>query len=103
MIQFTDENFADYFNSTQPVVVDFSAEWCGPCKAIAPLLEAIAEEYDGRAIVGTVDVDESPETAARFGVRNIPTIVYLKDGKLVDKQVGAVPKKTLTDKLDAIL
>jgi thioredoxin 1 len=103
MIQFTDENFADYLNSTQPVVVDFSAEWCGPCKAIAPLLEAIAEEYDGRAIVGTVDVDESPETAARFGVRNIPTIVYLKDGKLVDKQVGAVPKKALTDKLDAIL
>jgi thioredoxin 1 len=104
MIHFTDENFDDYLKESKlPIMLDFWAEWCAPCKAIAPVVEEIAAEYEGRAIVGKVDVDEAPETSVRFGIRNIPTLIYIKNGEVVDKQVGAAPKKTLTDKLDTVL
>ncbi|GHV34643.1 thioredoxin [Bacteroidia bacterium] len=104
MIHFTEENFDSYLKESKlPILIDFWAEWCGPCKAIAPVVEEIATEYEGRAIVGKVDVDEAPEISVRYGIRNIPTLIYIKNGEVVDKQVGAVQKKNLTDKLNAIL
>lgn len=84
-------------------MVDFWATWCGPCRMVAPLVEQIAEEYAGRAVVVKVDVDSANGVASRFGIRNIPTILYIKDGKVVDKQVGATSKDQLAKKLDALL
>jgi len=84
-------------------MVDFWAEWCGPCRLVGPLVEEIGEEYEGEVLVGKVDVDSSPEIASRFGIRNIPTILYFKDGKVADKQVGAVPKAKLVMKLEPLL
>lgn len=87
----------------KPIVVDFWATWCGPCKRLAPVIEELAQEYDGRAVVGKCDVEDDEELAVRFGVRNIPTVVFLKDGKEVDRSVGLVPKQVLEDKLKALL
>jgi len=101
---FTDENYEELvLKSDKPVVVDFGAEWCGPCKAIMPIIEEMSAEYEGRAIVGKVDVDVAPGIASKYGIRNVPTVIFIKNGEVVDKQVGAVPKSTLTAKLDAIL
>jgi thioredoxin 1 len=101
---FTDENYEELvLKSDKPAVVDFGAEWCGPCKALGPIIDEMAAEYEGRAIVGKVDVDAAPGIASRYGVRNIPTVIFIKNGELVDKQVGAVPKSALVAKLDAIL
>jgi thioredoxin 1 len=103
-VEITDSNFSEVVtNSDKPVVVDFWAAWCGPCRMVGPLIEEMHGEYDGRAVVGKVDVDQNPGVSAQFGVRSIPTILFIKNGEVVDKVVGAVPKATLTQKLDAIL
>lgn len=102
-IEITDSNFEEIISSKLPVLVDFWAEWCGPCKMIGPVVDELAGEYDGKVVIGKVNVDENPETAAKFMVRSIPTLLILKGGEVVDKQVGAVPKSTLSQKLDAQL
>ncbi|HOY71777.1 MAG TPA: thioredoxin [Tenuifilaceae bacterium] len=99
-----DSNFDEVvLNAGKPAVVDFWAEWCGPCRMIAPYIEQIADEYKDRAVVAKVDVDNNPGIATRFGIRNIPTVLFFKDGQLADKQVGAVPKSNLVSKLEALL
>jgi thioredoxin 1 len=103
-VEITDSNFSDVvMSSDKPVVVDFWAAWCGPCRMVGPLIEEMHGEYSGKAVIGKVDVDQNPGVSAQFGVRSIPTILFIKNGQVVDKVVGAVPKGTLTQKLDAIL
>lgn len=102
-IEITDANFDDIINTDKPVLVDFWAEWCGPCKMIGPVVEELATDYDGKAVVGKVDVDANPNTSAKFGIRSIPTLLVIKHGKIVEKQVGAVPKSVLSQKLEAHL
>ncbi len=99
----TEQNFDELMNSGKPVMIDFGATWCGPCKALAPRVEEIAAEYEGKAIVGTADVDECSDLAARFRIRNVPTVLFFKNGQAVDKSVGLVAKETLAEKLDALL
>lgn len=99
-----DSNFEEIvLKSEHPVLVDFWAEWCGPCKMMMPIVEDLSNEFAGKLTVAKVDVDSSPGTAARFGIRNIPTILFIKGGEVVDKQVGAVPKTSLVEKINAIL
>jgi thioredoxin 1 len=100
-IEITDANFNDIINSGKPVLVDFWAEWCGPCKMIGPLVDELAGEYDGKAIIGKVNVDHNPEVSAKFGIRSIPTLLVFKEGEVVDKQIGAVGKNILAQKLDS--
>ncbi|MEM9676155.1 MAG: thioredoxin [Cyclobacteriaceae bacterium] len=102
-VEITDSNFSEVVNSDKPVLVDFWAEWCGPCKMIAPVVDELASDYDGKAVVGKVDVDSNPEVAGKFGIRSIPTLLVFKNGEVVDKQVGAVNKSILSQKLDAQL
>ncbi|MBE2255332.1 MAG: thioredoxin [Ignavibacteria bacterium] len=103
-LEFTDANFAtEVEQSNIPVLVDFWAVWCGPCKMIAPIIEELAGEYDGKVKIGKVDVDSNPETAMKFGIRSIPTLLIFKDGKIADTIVGAVPKPQIAAKLDAQL
>jgi thioredoxin 1 len=99
-LEMTDTNFdAEVLNSDTPVLVDFWAVWCGPCKMIAPTVEEIAKEYDGKLKVGKVDVDHNQAVAMKFGIRSIPTLLIFKGGKVVEQVVGAVPKKALVDKI----
>ena len=100
-IEITDSSFEALLKTDQPVLVDFWAEWCGPCKMIGPVVEELAGEYDGKAVIAKLNVDENPEIAGRFGVRSIPTLLVFKGGEIVDKQVGAVPKSVLSQKLEA--
>ena len=100
-IEINDANFDQIISSDKPVLIDFWAEWCGPCKMIGPVVEELAGDYDGRAIVGKLNVDENPTVTARFGVRSIPTLLVFKGGQIVDKQIGAVPKSVLAQKLQA--
>ncbi|AKQ46370.1 thioredoxin [Rufibacter radiotolerans] len=102
-IEITDANFEEIINSDKPVLVDFWAEWCGPCRMVGPVVEELAGDYEGRVIIGKVDVDANPQTSAKFGIRSIPTLLVFKNGQVVDKQVGAVPKNVLAQKLDGQL
>jgi len=100
----TDDTFdSTIVNAGKPAVVDFWAAWCGPCKMIAPHLEAVADEFAGRAVVAKLDVDSNRNTAIRFGIQSIPTLLFFRDGKLADRIVGVVDKKRLADKLNALL
>lgn len=103
-MQINSSNFEELvLKSDKPVVLDFWAVWCGPCRMIAPIIEEMAKEYEGKAVIGKVDVDESPEIAQHFAIRNIPTVLFIKNGQVVDRIVGAVPKINITSKLDKIL
>lgn len=102
-LEFTDENIKEIINSGKPVVIDFWAEWCGPCRMVGPLVEELAKEYDGKVVIGKMDVDNNVDTPNEYGIRNIPTILFFKDGQLVDKQVGATQKSALTAKVEALL
>jgi len=101
--EFTDENIKEIINSGKPVVVDFWAEWCGPCRMVGPLVEELATEYEGRVHIGKMNVDDNTETPETYGIRNIPTILFFKDGLLVDKQIGATQKTVLATKVEALL
>ncbi len=103
-LEFTDSNFQELaLDSDKPVMIDFWAEWCGPCRMVGPIVEEMSGEYDGKAIIGKVNVDENPDISMKYGIRNIPTIIFLKNGEMVDKSVGAVPKNILTEKIDNLL
>ncbi len=103
-IVLSDDNFsAEVLNSGLPVLVDFWATWCGPCRMIAPIVQELSGEYEGRAIVGKLDVDEAQKTAAEFGIRSIPTLLIFKGGKVADQIIGAVPKGQIAEKLEAAL
>ncbi|MGQ9835219.1 MAG: thioredoxin [Thermoanaerobaculaceae bacterium] len=104
ILQVTDENFDKLIlNGGKPAMVDFWASWCGPCRMIAPHVEALAQDFAGKAIVAKLDVDANRQTAIRFGIQSIPTLLFFKDGKLVDRVVGAVDKKVLQGRLEALL
>ena len=102
-LEITDKNFNDIISKNKTVLVDFWAEWCGPCRIIGPVIEELANEYEGKAIIGKLDVDSNQESSVKYEVRSIPTIITFKDGKIVDRQVGAVPKETLKNILDSQL
>ncbi|HLR37108.1 MAG TPA: thioredoxin [Chitinophagaceae bacterium] len=103
-LEFSDSNFqADVLDSDKLSVVDFWAEWCGPCRAVGPVVEELAKEYDGKVNVGKVNVDENPQTSMNYGITSIPAILFIKGGEVVDKQVGAVPKSVLNKKIQANL
>jgi thioredoxin 1 len=95
----TDDNFHELINGDKPVLVDFWAEWCGPCKMIGPVVEELAGELEGQAVVAKMDVDSNPKISFEFGIRSIPTLMVFKNGQMVDKQVGVVPKHVLAQKL----
>jgi len=103
-VEITDANFEELVvNSDKPVMIDFWAVWCGPCRMIAPIVEEMSEEYKDKAVIGKVDVDSNPNVAMKYGIRNIPTVLFVKNGEVADKQVGAAPKQAFTAKLDALL
>ncbi|HBU78548.1 MAG TPA: thioredoxin [Muricauda sp.] len=103
-LEITDATFDEVvLKSDKPVLVDFWAAWCGPCRMVGPIIEEVGQEYDGKAVVGKVDVDANQQFAAKYGVRNIPTVLVFKDGEVVNRQVGVSPKKTYTDAIDAAL
>ena len=103
-LEITDQNFDEIvLQSDKPVIVDFWAEWCGPCRMVGPIVEEIGNDYTDKVVVGKLDVDSNPGVTARFGIRNIPTVLFFKNGEVADKQVGAVPKSNLVNKLEALL
>lgn len=100
----SDDSFeADVLKSGRPVLVDFWAEWCGPCRMIGPIIEELSKEYEGKVVVGKVNVDHNPEVSMKYGIRSIPTVLILKKGEVVDKQVGVTTKKVLVDKIESHL
>ncbi len=103
-LEFTDGNFEELvLKSNKPVIVDFWAVWCGPCRIVGPIVQELGDDYGDKVLVGKLDVDHNPKSALKFGIRNIPTILFFKNGEVVDKQVGAVPKAVLAKKLEALL
>lgn len=102
-LEVTDSNFEELVNSGKPMVLDFWAEWCGPCRMVGPIIDDLEKEYAGRVTVGKMDVDNNNDVVAQFGIRNIPTILFFKDGKVVDKQVGAAQKAAFVEKVEALL
>jgi len=100
----TDANFEEIvLKSDKPVIVDLWAEWCGPCRMVAPIIDELSNEYEGKALMTKLDVDSNQATATKYQIRNIPTLLFFKNGEVVDKQIGVVPKKVLTEKLEVIL
>lgn len=103
-LEITSANFEEtVLKSDKPVLVDFWAEWCGPCRMVGPIVDELHTDYDGKAVVGKVNVDDQQEIAAQYGIRNIPTILFFKNGEMVDKNVGVAPKADLAKKIDALL
>ena len=102
-LEITDSNYKEILAESKPVVIDFWAPWCGPCKIVGPIIDELATEYEGKAIIGKCDVDDNDDVASVFGIRNIPTVLFFKDGQLVDKQVGSAPKGIYAAKIDALL
>jgi len=102
-LEFTDSNLKEYVASNKLVVVDFWAEWCGPCRMITPIIDELAKEYEGKVAIGKMNVDDNIETPETFGIRNIPTILFFKGGELVDKHVGMIQKSTLEEKINELI
>lgn len=103
-IEINDTNFEELvLKSTKPVLVDFWAEWCGPCRMVGPVVEEMSKEFEGKAVIGKLNVDFNPKVSMDYGIMSIPALLFFKDGKVVDKQVGAVPKHVLVNKLEAQL
>ena len=102
-VKITNENYESYKNGELPLVIDFWATWCGPCRMVAPIIEELANEYEGKVTIGKCDVEDADDIAAEFGIRNIPPIVFMKDGKIQDKIVGAASKSKIDEKIQALL
>ena len=102
-LEITDNNFKEILAEGKPVVIDFWAPWCGPCKMVGPIIDELAGEYEGQVVIGKCDVDENGDVATEFGIRNIPTVLFFKNGKLVDKQVGSTQKTEYIAKIKALL
>lgn len=103
VIEITDSNYSQLVSEGKPLIIDFNAEWCGPCRKMGPILEKLADEYDGQVIIGSCNVDENEELPVKFGVMSIPAIFFIKGGEVADKTVGAVPAATIEQKLKALL
>lgn len=102
-LEITDAGFDELLKSEKPLVIDFWAEWCGPCRMVGPIVDELAEEYADKVTIGKVDVDNNDEITSKYGIRNIPTILFIKGGMVVDKQVGAAQKAILVEKIESLL